>query len=887
MTAVDRKPGPTRARARTLPLRRALAVLLAACLGTGILTVAVAAPAAPAAAEPGGRHEYTAPAFTVADNGYSDPDTIVLEVPEGTGILTGASIRMHGGPEGRAETLAIWVETPTGPVLGPGCRDSEGGFSLCQQDILQVSDPAGTWRLYLLDGMPRFDGSVDSYDGLTLSLTTEPYPPAPTITAHPAAEVQATVGTPVTLTSSGSGYPAPQVQWWVVTPDGGDVIPGATSPDYTFTPTSEDHGRAYFATYANRWGSAMTRNAVIIIATLPQITVHPTAAQVQSGQQVRFVSDATSYPEATVQWKRLDAATGAPVDVPGATSKTLTLEEVTFADHGTSYVAVYTNPLGDSWTDPALLQVEPAAASVVTDPVDMTVRAGSPASFTAEATGDGIVSVQWSVATQGSSTFDPIPGATSPTYSLTSASADDDGNVYRAYVSNDHGGEFSASATLHVQYAPVILEHPEPALATREGDAKFTAAASGNPTPTVQWQVSTDDAAPFTDIPGATSPTLELHGLRYADSARYQAVFTNEVDSTTTGWARLRVPGTRPSLTVEPTDQDVLAGTEVTFTAGAAGDPTPSVQWHVITGSGQEPIPGATSATYTFTAGAHDDDTQYYAMFINVAGSVGTMPVTLTVSAAPVVTSSPADRSAPEGTTTTFTSHATGHPAPSVQWQVSTDDGTTFTDIDGATGATLDVVADLDVTGHQYRAVHTNRAGDDISDPATLSVLPLPVVVTEPTPQSATAGGTVTFSVRPDDPTATIQWQVSTDGGLTFSDLEGETDGDLTFVATPDLDGNLYRALFTTTGGTTATEASVLTVAAAPAPPLPAEGGAVPPAGTPADVSQPAAGRTPGGTQASALAVTGGDPGLLALAAGLLAALGLAGVTIARRRTAR
>ena len=57
--------------------------------------------------------------------------------------------------------------------------------------------------------------------------------------------------------------------------------------------------------------------------------------------------------------------------------------------------------------------------------------------------------------------------------------------------------------------------------------ATFTAAASGSPTPTVQWQVSTNGGASFTDIVGATSTTYSFTVAAADNGKRFRAVFTN------------------------------------------------------------------------------------------------------------------------------------------------------------------------------------------------------------------------------------------------------------------------------------------------------------------------------------------------------------------------
>jgi len=71
------------------------------------------------------------------------------------------------------------------------------------------------------------------------------------------------------------------------------------------------------------------------------------------------------------------------------------------------------------------------------------------------------------------------------------------------------------------------------------------------------------------------------------------------------------------------------------------------------------------------------------------------------------------------------------NPIPTVQWQVSTDNGANFTNISnsltnvsGATTPRLTFIAELSDNGNQYRAVFTNAFGAAVSNPATLNVMP-------------------------------------------------------------------------------------------------------------------------------------------------------------------
>ncbi len=64
---------------------------------------------------------------------------------------------------------------------------------------------------------------------------------------------------------------------------------------------------------------------------------------------------------------------------------------------------------------------------------------------------------------------------------------------------------------------------------------------SGNPVPTVQWQVSTDGGATFTDIPGATRPTYSFTSAISNNNSLYRAVFARNGASVASNAAKLTV----------------------------------------------------------------------------------------------------------------------------------------------------------------------------------------------------------------------------------------------------------------------------------------------------------------------------------------------------------
>jgi hypothetical protein len=97
-------------------------------------------------------------------------------------------------------------------------------------------------------------------------------------------------------------------------------------------------------------------------------------------------------------------------------------------------------------------------------------------------------------------------------------------------------------------------------------------------------------------------------------------------------------------------------------------------------------------------------------------------------SEAPAVATSPASKTVTPGESATFTAAGSGIPAPTVQWQVSTNAGVTFandtTDAGNTTGTLTVAAATTALSGREYRAVFTNASGSATSAAATLTVPP-------------------------------------------------------------------------------------------------------------------------------------------------------------------
>ena len=135
-----------------------------------------------------------------------------------------------------------------------------------------------------------------------------------------------------------------------------------------------------------------------------------------------------------------------------------------------------------------------------------------------------------------------------------------------------------------VNTKPVVAANPVSQTLAPGQTATFTAAATGTPTPAVQWQVSTTGST-FVNIPGATSTAYPFTATSSESGYQFRAVFTNAAGTATTTAALLTVStapvATLPVVATNPVSQTVTAGQTATFTAAATGTPAPTVQWQV------------------------------------------------------------------------------------------------------------------------------------------------------------------------------------------------------------------------------------------------------------------------------------------------------------------
>ncbi len=404
--------------------------------------------------------------------------------------------------------------------------------------------------------------------------------------------------------------------------------------------------------------------------------------------------------------------------------------------------------------------------------------------------------------------------------------------------------------------------------------ADYDADPSASPVKTVALQSGANNLAQTTLPPGtyvmgiAPSSGINYTSLETTNGSAYFNTYGGVIrftvsDKNVTNLALYLDPTPAVVFTQQPQSKTVILGETSTFGAVAynctgatkALMTNGEFQWQVNDGSGTfANISGATNASYiTPKVTKEMNGWQYRVIASTPKGAVTSNVVTLsTGTPTPIaIINNPQDTSVPAGTAAEFTVGIAGTAAPTYQWQVDTGKG--FTNITvGGMYKTVPVRADLSkgilagqkltieknyvtsaISGYKYRVIVEDKENDKKfeSSAATLTIVPAtPLSVkTQPVDTTAALNGMAVFNVVIDGTanfnTTTYQWQVSTDKGLSFSNI---TPADVMFpvvnnitnykdctayiaVTSSTMKGNMYRVLVTDGTSTIASSAATLT----------------------------------------------------------------------------
>ena len=428
---------------------------------------------------------------------------------------------------------------------------------------------------------------------------------------------------------------------------------------------------------------------------------------------------------------------------------------------------------------------------------NQTVCAPAAATFTVSSTTPG-AAYQWQVSTAGAggpyTNVTTGTGGTTNTYNTGATTAAMNGYAYHVIVSTFCGGSVTSNnATLTVNTAAAITSGPTPATQSvcTGNTATFTVAATGTGA-TYQWQSSpTGAAGTFVNVStgtGANTNTYTTGAITAASDAFYRVIVTTTTcaGTVTSSTATITISTTTAIAAAgQPNSQTVCAPAAATFTVTATGTGN-TYQWQVSTTGVGGPYTNVTTGTggttNSYNTGATTAAVSGYAYHVVVTGQCNTVTsnnVTLTVNTAAAIAAAgqPAAQTVCSGTAATFTAAATGTGA-TYQWQVSTTGaGGPYTNVTTGTGGTTNTYTTAVTTpamnGYYYHVVVTTTAcpGTVTSNNVLLTVNTTATISAggQPTDQSACVPNTAAFSVTATGTGLSYQWQVSTDGGATYT----------------------------------------------------------------------------------------------------------------------
>ncbi len=333
---------------------------------------------------------------------------------------------------------------------------------------------------------------------------------------------------------------------------------------------------------------------------------------------------------------------------------------------------------------------------ITSQPASVVVIAGNTAVFSVSATGTNLL-FQWRKNGMN------LNGATSPTLTLNGVTTNQAGQ-YSVAVSNSLGRVTSQGAALTIGVPPSISVQPQSQTVNPGTNVTFTVTANGTPL-FYHWRFNAVNRA------GTTNSALTLTNVQLAQAGSYSVIVSNPVGAVTSQVAVLtvRVP---PSISSQPQNQTVNAGATATFNVSASGTAPLYYQWRF---GGTNKV-GATNATLSLTNVQSTAAGGYSVLVSNLAGTVTSLVVSLTVRVRPAIQTQPASKLVGSGASVSFSVAASGTVPLAYQWQFNGANRA------GATNPSLILSNVVPVQAGNYSVIVSNMAGVTNSSLAALSL---------------------------------------------------------------------------------------------------------------------------------------------------------------------
>ncbi len=562
---------------------------------------------------------------------------------------------------------------------------------------------------------------------------------------------------------------------------------GANGPTLTISPTTLAMNQLDFRSIVNNIaGIANTSNvSVLAVGVPPVITIPPGNLTINQGFNGNLTVNATATPPFTVQWSHAGTpVTGANTTATGnnsimAVTSVLPLTNAQTATGG-GYSVVVTNPLGSTVANANVVVI--LLPNITKQPANVGITVGKNATFAITATGTTPLTYQWQSSIDGGNTWSPIvndttfTGATTPSLALANATLTMNAEEFRCVVNNPSNIAVpSNAATLTVGVPPTINTGPL-TQAVNQGSTTTTLSvlASGTAPLAYQWKLAGQI------IPGATASSFTIAGsgagIQAVNAGNYSVVVSNAVGNATAS-ANVSVI-ILPVITSQPANSTLIAGKATSFKVTATGSPTLTYQWQQSTNGGSifsslanvAPFSGVNTPTLAISnATLAMNGTLFQVVVNNPSGVANTsIPALLSTGLVPTIaipaTDGIGNHTINQGALITLSVNPSGTAPFTYVWK----HGTTVL---SSTTNSLTITSPQAADAGAYSVVITNAYGN-VTSTGNLTVVLLPAITVQPAPSTVVANKATSFKVTATGtPTLTYQWQQSTNGGSSFSNL--------------------------------------------------------------------------------------------------------------------
>lgn len=502
---------------------------------------------------------------------------------------------------------------------------------------------------------------------------------------------------------------------------------------------------------------------------------------------------------------------GSPVTVHPLVTTTYTISSLT-DNRGCSVTAPHANITGS-----ATININPSP-EIISNPADVSICEGETAVFTVDAGSTANPSYQWYY--DAGSGPKPLAGETGSTLSFTATTALN-GYRYSVVVSGLCPSPVtSTAATLTVKEAPEIAVPPSDVSVCAGQDAEFTADAGATANPHYQWYVNSgsgwNPVSGTRYIGGTTSTLTVVSVIELMSGYQYRVRVTGDCLPYAESVPVTLTVQHPPEITQQPSGEETCEGTAATFTVNAGATNNPAYQWQVSTdGTTWTNIPGANASTYTIPSVTTAMNNNIYHVIVSGAcgSAITSFPVYLVVDEKPEILNQPSDAVLCLGEIANFTVDAGNTTGAVYQWQISTDNGSTWNDlaesakyfgvetsnlkINGVTAA---------MNGYRFRVIVTGTCSPSVTSVTVLLTVNVPPVITgQPAGASICENKDASFSVTATGSGLTYQWYVDQNDGAGYVALadtaiySGSASPVLTLTSVP-VRYNNYRYRVTVTG---------------------------------------------------------------------------------------